>query len=103
MSLSLLREWQAWAKNNPLAFSASYRQNRIDWNAGMTAATFVNTMTAVWSKRGTRYPPRKFMFDPGGAPAKKKKQSPQQIYTMIREMAIHGMGATDPKVINGNH
>lgn len=91
MSLNLLRKWSAYAR-----LTGGLGQPRHDWNAAMVASTIANAIMATHTKSGRRLKISDLIFRPTGEQA--GITDPREIYRALRDAAIKGMGAKDPKV-----
>lgn len=97
MPLPLYYYWLAYAELEP------FGQGRQDWRFAMQTAEIVNTMTALWAKRGTRLTAADFMIEFGqrfrqlGLRAEQRKKTPEEMYGLIRTAALLS-GAKDPKI-----
>lgn len=91
MSLNLFREWNAYAR-----LTGGLGQTRHDWNAAMVASTIANAIIATHAKSYRRLRIRDVMYRSDDERA--GITDPREIYRALRDAAIKGMGAKDPKV-----
>lgn len=92
MSLNLFREWSAYAR-----LTGGLGQTRHDWNAAMVAATIANAIMATHAKSYRRLRIRDVMYR-SDERERAGITDPREIYRALRDAAIKGMGAKDPKV-----